>query len=186
VGGYLIAPGTATSLGSDATPSTLLVTTTDDATTAQTADRIRDLGYTVQSPGQYAAGATSSGAAEQRLSTVLLLLLMVFIVIGAANALVLTTVGRHAELVLLHRTGTTRRQLSRMLLVESLLTGVLAWLIGTVVVVPAVLGVSAGLLPGQVPVVDLTTYALLSLVVVATAVGATNVTAAWAVRRATG
>jgi putative ABC transport system permease protein len=186
VGGYLTAPDTAAALGSDATPSILLVTTTDDATTAQTADRIRDLGYTVQSPGQYAAGATGAGAAEQRLSTVLLLLLMVFIVIGAANALVLTTVGRHAELVLLHRTGTTRRQLSRMLLVESLLTGVLAWLIGTVVVVPAVLGVSAGLLPGQVPVVDLTTYVLLSLVVVATAVGATTATAAWAVRRATG
>jgi putative ABC transport system permease protein len=186
VGGYLTAPDTATSLGLDAKPSTLLVTTTDDATTAQTADRIRDLGYTVQSPGQYAAGATSPDAAAQRLSTVLLLLLMVFIVLGAANALVLTTAGRRAELVLLHRTGTTRRQLSRMLTVESLLTGVLAWLIGTAAVIPAVLGVSAGLLPGQVPVVDLTTYALLSLVVVATAVGATTATAAWAVRRATG
>jgi putative ABC transport system permease protein len=186
VGGYLTAPDTATSLGSDATPSTLLVTTNDKATTAQTADRIRDLGYTVQSPGQYAASATSPDAAVQRLSTVLLLLLLVFIVLGAANALVLTTAGRHAELVLLHRTGTTRRQLRRMLTVESLLTGVLAWLIGTAAVVPAVLGVSAGLLPGQVPVVDLTTYALLSLVVLATAVGATTATAAWAVRRATG
>jgi putative ABC transport system permease protein len=186
VGGYLTAPDTVTSLGSDATPSTLLVTTTGDATAAETADRIRDLGYTVQSPRQYAASATSPDIAVQRLSTVLLLLLMVFIVLGAANALVLTTAGRHAELVLLHRTGTTRRQLRRMLLVESLLSGVLAWLIGTAAVVPAVLGVSAGLLPGQVPVVDLTTYALLSLVVVATAVGATTATAAWAVRRATG
>ena len=186
VGGYLTAPDTATSLGSEATPSTLLVMTTDDATTAQTADRIRELGYPVQSPGQYAAGATSPDAAAQQLSTLLLLLLMVFIVLGAANALVLTTVGRHAELVLLHRTGTTRRQLGRMLLIESLLTGVLAWLIGTVAVVPAVLGVSAGLLPGQVPVVDLATYLLLSLVVVATAVGATTATATWAVRRASG
>jgi putative ABC transport system permease protein len=186
VGGYLIAPDTATSLGSDAAPSTLLVATTDDATTARTADRFRDLGYTVQGPAQYAAAATSPDAAVQQLSTLLLLLLMVFIVLGAANALVLTTAGRHAELVLLHRTGTTRRQLGRMLLVESLLTGVLAWLIGTLAVVPAVLGVSAGLLPGQVPVVDLTTYVLLSLVVVATAVGATTATAAWAVRRATG
>jgi putative ABC transport system permease protein len=186
VGGYLIAPDTATSLGLDATPSTLLVTTTDGATTAQTADRIRDLGYTVQRPAQYAASATSSDAAVQRLSTVLLLLLMVFIVLGAANALVLTTAGRHAELVLLHRTGTTRRQLRRMLLVESLLTGVLAWLIGTLAVIPAVLGVSAGLLPGQVPVVDLTAYVFLSLVVLATAIGATNATATWAVRRAAG
>jgi putative ABC transport system permease protein len=186
VGGYLIAPDTATSLGFDATPSTLLVTTAGEATTARTADRIRDLGYTVQSPEQYAAGATSPDAAAQQLSTLLLLLLLVFIVLGAANALVLTTAGRHAELVLLHRTGTTRRQLSRMLLVESLLTGVLAWLIGTAALVPAVLGVSAGLLPGQVPVVDLTTYLLLSLAVVATAVGATTATAARAVRRATG
>lgn len=186
VGGYLIAPDTATSLGSDATPSTLLVTTTDDATTAQTADRIRDLGYTVQNPEQYAASATSPDAAEQQLSTVLLLLLMVFIVLGAANALVLTTAGRHDELVLLHRTGTTRRQLGRMLLVESLLTGVLAWLIGTAAVVPAVLGVSAGLLPGQIPVVDLRTYVLLSLAVIATAVAATTATAARAIRRATG
>jgi putative ABC transport system permease protein len=186
VGGYLIAPDTAASLSLDAAPSTLLVTTTDGATTARIADRIRDLGYTVQGPAQYAASATSPDLAVQRLSTVLLLLLMVFIVLGAANALVLTTAGRHAELVLLHRTGTTRRQLRRMLLVESLLTGLLAWLIGTAAVVPAVLGVSAGLLPGQVPVVDLTTYVFLSLVVVATAVGATNATAAWAVRRATG
>jgi putative ABC transport system permease protein len=186
VGGYLIAPDTATSLGSDAAPSTLLVATTDDATTARTADRFRDLGFTVQGPAQYAAGATSPDAAVQQLSTLLLLLLMVFIVLGAANALVLTTAGRHAELVLLHRTGTTRRQLGRMLLVESLLTGVLAWLIGTLAVVPAVLGVSAGVLPGQVPVVDLTTYVLLSLVVVATAVGATTATAVRAVRRATG
>jgi putative ABC transport system permease protein len=185
VGGYLTAPDTAAALGFDATPSALLVTITDDATTAQTADRIRDLGYRVQRPEQYAASATTPDAAAQRLSTVLLLLLMVFIVLGAANALVLTTAGRHDELVLLHRAGTTSRQLSRMLTVESLLTGVLAWLIGTVVVIPAVVGVSAGLLPGQVPVVDLTTYALLSLVVLATAVGATTATAAWAVRRAT-
>ncbi len=48
------------------------------------------------------------------------------------------------------------------------------------------LGVSVGLLGWQFPVVDLTTYVLLSLAVVATAVGATTATAAWAVRRATG
>lgn len=186
VGGYLISPDTATSLGSAATPSTLLVTTTDDATTGESADRIRELGYTVQSPARYAADATAPDASTQRLSTLLLLLLMVFVVLEAVNALVLTTAGRHAELVLLHRTGTTRRQLRRMLLVKSLLTGGLAWLFGTAAVVPAVVGVSAGLLPGQVPVVDLTTYVLLSLVVVATAVGATTAAAAFAVRRATG
>ena len=101
-------------VGSDATPSTLLVTITDGVTTAPTADRVRDLGHTVQRTAQYAASATSPDAA-----------------------------------------------------------------------VSAVLGVNAGLLPGQVLVVDLTTYVFLS-VGVATAVGATNAAAAWAVRRATG
>ena len=110
---------------------------------------------------------------------------MVFIVLGAANALVLTTAGRHSELVLLHRTGTTRQQLRTMLLTESLLTGTLTWLIGTLAVAPAVLGVSAGLLPGQTPVIDLTTYALLSLTVITTATSATTTTAAWAIPRAT-
>ena len=117
-----------------------------------------------------------------------LLLLLIFIGLGAANALILTTTGRHAELVLLHRTGTTRRQLRRMTTVESLLTGVLAWLIGTIVVIPAVLGVSAGLLGWRLPVIDLRTYVLLSLAVIAIAiaVAATTATAARAIHRATG
>jgi len=182
VGGYLTAPDTAAGLGSAATSSTLLVTTTGDATD-RTADSIRELGYTVESPGQYAASASTAGAAAQRLSTLLLLLLLVFIGLGAANALVLTTASRRAELVLLHRTGTTRQQLRRMTTVESVLTGVLAWLIGTLAVIPAVIGVSVGLLGWRVPVVDLTMYVVLSLAVVATAVGATMAAAAWAVRR---
>ena len=184
VGGYLTTPDTAEALGSEPTPAMLLVSTTD-ATTAETADRMRDLGFTVQTPKQYAGSATNADAAAQHLSSVLLLLLLIFIGLGAANALVLTTAGRHDELVLLHRTGTTRRQLRRMATVESLLTGVLAWVIGTLAVVPAVLGVSFGLLGWHIPVVDLTTYVLLSLAVLATAVGATMVTATWAIRRAT-
>lgn len=69
-----------------------------------------------------------------------------------------------------------------MTTVESLPTGVLAWLIGTVAVVPGVLGAGIGLL--GFPVVDLTTCLLLSVAVMATAVGATAA-AALAVRRAT-
>ena len=121
---------------------------------------------------------TSADAATQHLSTVLLLLLLVFVGLGAANTLVLTTAGRRDELALLHRTGTTRRQLLGMTAIESLLTGLAAWVIGTLAVVPAVVGVSFGLLGPGLPSVDLTTYALLSGAVVALATGATLATAA--------
>jgi putative ABC transport system permease protein len=137
----------------------------------------------VRTSDEYAASATTADAATQHLSTVLLLLLLVFVGLGAATALVLSTAGRRAELALLHRTGTTRRQLLRMTLVESLLTGGLAWAVGTLAVVPAVLGVSAGLLGRQLPVVDVRTYAVLAAAVVVTAVAGTGVPAAVAVRR---
>lgn len=102
--------------------------------------------------------------------------------IAAANALVLTTAGRRGEFQLLWRAGAARRQLLAMASVEALLIGGIAWLVGTAAVIPAVLGVSGGLLGFAVPPVDLTTYAVLSgvtlliplLTVVPTAIGTTR------------
>jgi putative ABC transport system permease protein len=70
------------------------------------------------------------------------LLLLIFVGIAAADALVLSTTGRRDELTLLHRTGSTRTQLLRMAALEALVTALLAWVIGTVSVVPAVLAVT--------------------------------------------
>lgn len=159
LGGFLVDPGT---LG-DPVAHTALV----DGPVAAAPGR------TVQTAEEYAAAATSSAGADQRLSTVLLFLLLVFVGLAAANALVLTTAGRRAELALLARTGTTRRQLLRMTAVEAALTGLLAWAAGTLVVLPAVLGVTGGLLGPAVPVVDWATYGVLSGLVLATAFGAT-------------
>ncbi|MDH2415968.1 ABC transporter permease [Nocardioides sp. CER19] len=184
VGDYLIGPATAEPVGGTPAATVALVSTSQPP--AATAERLRALGLTVGTPEAYVATVIDSDAALQHLSTVLLLLLLVFVGLGAANSLVLTTAGRRAELALLHRTGTTRRQLLRMTMVESLLTGALAWLVGTVAVLPAVLGVSLGLLGWQPPAVDLTTYVLLSGAVLLTAVGATGLTAWWAIRRVGG
>jgi putative ABC transport system permease protein len=162
-GGYLV--GTATVPTS---PDTVLVRT-DDIGRARSS--LAELGLTAVTPTAYAEQATSADAGEQRLSLVLLLALLAFVAVAAANALVMSTSGRRSELVLLRRTGATRRQLVSMALVEALVTAGVAWLIGTVAVVPAVIGVSAGLLGFAVPAVDLTTYAVLSLVVLGVAVG---------------
>jgi putative ABC transport system permease protein len=82
----------------------------------------------------------------------------------------MTTAGRRAELDLLRRTGATRKQLLRMAWVESLITGAAAWVIGTVAVIPAVLGVGFGLLGASMPGVGWTAYAVLSLLVFAISV----------------
>jgi putative ABC transport system permease protein len=182
VGGYLAGPATARLLGTTPAGTTTLVDASGPVGT--TAAGLRARGLTVSTAAEYVDSATSADAATQHLSTVLLLLLLVFVVLGAATALVLTTAGRRAELVLLNRTGTTRRQLLRMTLVESLLTGGLAWAVGTVAVGPAVLGVSLGLLGPHVPVVDLATYAVLTSVVVVTAVIGTVAPAVLVLRRA--
>lgn len=181
VGGYLAGPATADALGAAPAAAVLLVGTSGPA--GAVADRLRELGATVLTPDEYAADAGGGAAAAQHLSTVLLLLLLVFVGLGAGTALVLTTAGRRAELELLRRTGTSRRQVLGMTLVESLLTGGLAWLVGTLAVVPAVLGVSAGLLGWHAPVIDLSTYAVLSAAVLATSVACTLVPTGLALRR---
>ena len=68
-----------------------------------------------------------------------------------------------------------------MTTLESLITGLAAWAVGTVAVVPAVVGVSAALLDAGMPVVDLPTYAVVSVGVVVLAL----VSACVASRRAT-
>jgi putative ABC transport system permease protein len=184
VGGYLVGPETMAAHDVEAEAGTVLVDTPAGDEAAATA-AIQDLGLSVTSADEYAESATSADAATQHLSTLLLLMLLIFVGLGAANTLVLTTAGRRGELALLHRTGTTRRQLLTMTAVESLLTGLAAWVIGTLAVVPAVFGVTFGLLGPGLPAVDLVTYGALSAAVIALAMGATLATAARTVRSAT-
>ena len=146
---------------------------------------VRVDGVTTTPTAAYVASATSPDVASQHLSTVLTLLLLLFVGLGSLNALVLPTAGRRAELRLLHRTGATARQLLAMTGVESVLTGLAAWALGTVTVLPAVLGVSFGLLGPTAPAVDLPAYLSLSGGVIALAVVATRLTASPTVRAAT-
>jgi putative ABC transport system permease protein len=168
-GGYLVGASTMTAEDVPTEVDTVLLETDDPGGVRR---ELAAAGLTATTTAAYADQATTADAGEQRLSLVLLLALLAFVAVAAANALVMATAGRRDELVLLRRTGATRRQLVTMSLVEALVTAAVAWLIGTAAVVPAVIGVSAGLLGYAVPAVDLTTYALLSAVVLVVAVGA--------------
>lgn len=175
VGDYLTGPATLRELGAQVDPSAVLLRSTDPAGATEA---IRGLGLTVDTPEHYIATATDAAAAQQRVSSVLVLLLLIFVGIAAADALVLSTTSRRAELTLLNRIGTTRPQLLRMAAVEALITALLAWIIGTASILPAVLAVSGALLGRAPPVVDLPVYGLLSAAVLVTALGATLVPAA--------
>lgn len=165
-GDYLVGPDALDGHRSARTADTLLVDAAPGAVDEVRAG-LSELGLTAMSPTSYAERVTVAGSAERRLSTVLLLALLAFVFLAAANTLVMVTVRRRTELGLYGRIGATRAQLVRMAAVEALLTGALAWLIGTIAVLPAVLGVGFGMLGPTVPPVDLPAYLLLSAAVLA-------------------
>jgi putative ABC transport system permease protein len=165
-GDYLVGPDAPAGHRSDRTAEALLVDAAPGAA-GEVRERLSELGLAATSPAAYAESATSASSAERRLSTVLLLALLAFVFLAAANTLVMVTARRRTELGLYGRTGATRAQLVRMAAVEALLTGGLAWLIGSVAVMPAVLGVGFGMLGPAVPPVDVPSYLLLSAGVLA-------------------
>lgn len=186
VGDELVGQRTASALGADPIVSTALLEVPGgpDEVSSVLA-RASASGLDTRTSAEYVATVTSPDAASQHLSTLLTLLLLVFVALGSANALVLITVGRRQELRLLHQGGATSRQLVAMTGVESVATALAAWTIGTVAVLPGVIGMSSGLLGFGLPSMDLPAYAALSGTVIALAVTATVVPAVRTVRTAT-
>ncbi|MCC2322162.1 FtsX-like permease family protein [Cellulomonas xiejunii] len=176
VGAIITGPATAEAHGLPVVPDTLLVDLADGADTAGATAAITALGATAADPETHIATAMQSAGGENDIGVALLLLLLGVVAVGAASTLAMTTMARRDELALLHRTGTTRRQLMGMTTVEAAVTGVTAWVLGTVAVVPAVIGVSAGVLDGP-PVVDLLSYGIVSGAVVVFALVATALAA---------
>lgn len=186
IGDELVGPTTAASLGAEPVVSTaLLEVRGDQDDVSSVLARATATGVDTRTTTEYVASVTSPDAASQHLSTLLTLLLLAFVALGSVNALVLIMVGRRQELRLLHQGGATSRQLIAMTGVESVVTALAAWAIGTVAVLPGVIGMSSGLLGIGLPAVDLPAYLALSGTVIALAVVATVVPAIRTVRAAT-
>lgn len=186
VGDLLVGPATTAAHGLDAPADVVLVGLVPGTDTGAVAATLVDAlpsGAQITDVAGYAAAATATSGGDNALSTALLLLLLVVVAIGAATTLALTTASRRDEFALLHRTGTTRRQLTAMTTVESLITGLTALALGSLAVVPAVVGVSAGLLGARLPVLDVPTYLVAGGGVVLLAVAATGVASWRATRR---
>jgi len=184
VASIITGPATAHAHGLPVVADTVLVDLAEGADLSDTTAAITALGATATDPETYITTAMQSAGGENEIGTALLLLLLAVVAVGAASTLAMTTVARREELALLHRTGTTRRQLMAMTTVEAAVTGLTAWVLGTIAVVPAVIGVSAGLLDG-LPVVDVPSYGIVSLAVVVLALVATTLAARRTTRVAT-
>ncbi|WP_243738068.1 FtsX-like permease family protein [Cellulomonas shaoxiangyii] len=184
VAGLITGPATAEAHGLPVVADTVLVDLAPGADVADVTAAITALGTTAADPETHVATAMQSAGGENEIGTALLLLLLAVVAVGAASTLAMTTVARRDELALLHRTGTTRRQLMAMTTVEAVITGLTAWVVGTVAVVPALIGVSAGVLNGP-PVVDVPSYGVVSAAVVVFALVATALAARRTTRLAT-
>lgn len=135
------------------------------------------LGLRTLSVDEYVDEAVAGSASQQELGTILLFVLIFFLAIAAANTLAMVTSARRPELALLRRIGTTGRQLASMIAVESLFVMVTALALGTLSVLPALVGVTYGMLGRFAPAVDWPVYGALAGAVVLVAAVATAVPA---------
>ncbi|MCP2262755.1 FtsX-like permease family protein [Promicromonospora thailandica] len=127
-------------------------------------------GAQVLTVDEYVTEAVDGAASQQELGTILLFVLILFVAVAAANTLVMLTSARRPELALLRRIGTTRRQLTSMITVESVFVMVSALVLGTLSVIPALVSVSYGMVGGFAPAVDWPVYGALAAAVVLIAV----------------
>jgi len=184
VGGIITGAATAEAHAVPVMADTVLVDVAAGTDLADATAAITALGATAADPETHISTAMQAPGSNYDVGTALLLLLLGVVAVGAASTLAMTTVARRDELALLHRTGTTRRQLMAMTTVEAAITGVTAWVVGTVAVLPAVVGVSAAMIDG-LPVVDLPSYLIVSAAVVVFALAATALAARRTTRLAT-
>lgn len=183
VGGIITGPATVEAHGLPVVADTVLVDVVPGVDAAGVTAAVGALGGTAVDVGAHVASVIGAGG-DNEIGAVLLLLLLAVVAVGAASTLAMTTAARRDEMGLLHRTGTTRRQLLAMTTVEAAVTGATAWVIGTLAVVPAIIGVSAGVVDGP-PVVDVPSYVVVSAAAVLFAVVATALAARGTTRVAT-
>ena len=122
-------------------------------------------GLQAVSVDDYVDDVVAGAASQQQLSAILLFVLVFFVAIAAANTLVMLTGARTPELALLRRIGTTRRQLTAMVATESVFVMVTALVIGTLSVIPALVGVAYGMLGRFSLAVDWPVYGGLAVAV---------------------
>ncbi|MFI7274375.1 ABC transporter permease [Streptomyces sp. NPDC049879] len=104
-------------------------------------------------------------------------LVLAFTTIAAVNTLAMATADRRKEFALLRRIGTTRRQILRMLGLESLTVAVTAVLLGTGIALAVLTSFSTGMTGEAAPAMAFGPYLLIAGAVTVLALAATSIPA---------
>ncbi|MEW2132900.1 FtsX-like permease family protein [Streptomyces sp. NPDC005435] len=104
-------------------------------------------------------------------------LIVAFTAIAVVNALAMSTTGRSREFALLRLVGTTRRQVLRMLRLESLAIVLLAVVVGTVIAVATLTAFAVGMTGSAAPCLSTLTYGGIVAVAACLALAATMISA---------
>ncbi|GAA1732352.1 FtsX-like permease family protein [Nonomuraea bangladeshensis] len=126
--------------------------------------------------------AAPGGGANQQATLVALGLIIAFTAIAVVNTVAMATSGRVRELAALRLAGTTKRQVLRMLRLETLGAALVAAALGTGIALVTLAAFGAGMTGSAAPYVPVGTYALVIAAATGLALLATSVPARLALR----
>jgi putative ABC transport system permease protein len=109
--------------------------------------------------GGLAAAGQAQRQAQSWPNLIALAVLLAYIAIAVVNTLVMATAARGREFALLQLIGTGRAQVVRMMRIEALLVIGIATVLGTLVAIPPLAGISLGLTESPIPSVSAGVYA---------------------------
>jgi putative ABC transport system permease protein len=136
-----------------------LLVTAEPGQQAQVAEQVRQLGLDVVDSGSLGAAGADQRNSDAWVSLLALAVLLGYMALSIVNTLVMGTIGRRREFALLRLLGASTRQVQRMTLVESLLVGVIAVVVGTAIAIPPLVGIALGVsglpLPSVPPLIYL-------------------------------
>lgn len=124
----------------------------------------------------FTAAQDKAVASQSTVNLVLNLVILAYIAISVVNTLVLATVARAREFALLRLVGATRRQVRAMMRGEARIVVVAAVVLGSLVALPPLVGISLGVTGTFLPTVSPLAY--LAIVAIAVALGWVSITVA--------
>jgi len=152
----------------------ILVRVASGAGTAAVGDTLRTAlarypGVVLSDRNAFTAAQASSLASQSHATFILDAVLLAYVMIAVVNSLVTATAARAREFELLRLIGATRRQVLAMMRRETLILVAAAVIVGSLIALPPLVGVSAGMTRHLVPSVPPLDY--LAIVAVVTALG---------------
>jgi putative ABC transport system permease protein len=124
---------------------------------------------TLSDRAAFTAAQASSLASQSDATFILDAVLLVYVMIAVVNSLVTATAARAREFELLRLIGATRRQVRAMMRRETLILVAAAVIVGSLIALPPLIGVSAGMTRHLVPSIPPLEY--LAIVAVVAALG---------------